>query len=171
MPNHNTNNKKKKSRRRTNREIGLGSAAIAQYDQEQALQEAYEAARAAEATRDKPAYLSEFPSFHDLTHNFKRAEQADAWGNDLLRRDPDDGRWKLVVTVENMHRTFLGNAHKLKEQRGGSLTFVQFKEYMKQRYAVDDELLDCFVDKKQDDNKNNDNTSKNNGDDNKNKAT
>lgn len=135
----------KKSRRRTSREIGLGSAAIAQYDREQDCQQAYQELRAQAAARPYNNF-SALPSFDELQRNFKISQKPDAWGNNILRLDESDGRWKFVIAVENLHPTFVGNMVQLQQERD-SLTFVEFKQYMKRKYAVDDELLDLFVDK------------------------
>ena len=133
----------KKSRRRTSREIGLGSAAIAQYDREQDCQQAYQELCAQAASRADNNF-STLPSFDDLQRNFKISQNPDAWGNKILRLDESDGRWKLVIPVENLYPTIVGNMVQLQQERD-SLTFVELKQYMKRKYAVDDDLLDLFV--------------------------
>ena len=136
----------KKGRRRPRKEIGLGSEAIARSDREEEFNAHYEAARASEAARQKPSYVSDFPSLDELKRNWKTTDHPDEWGNSLVTRD-ECGTWKLVIPVENMHPTFVGNAKRLQQERG-SVTFDQFKQYMKSKYAVTDEILDCFVDDK-----------------------
>lgn len=117
----------KKGRRRQRHEIGVqGSEAIRRYD------------RATEFA----ALSSNLPSLDELERHWKTCPP-DGYGNTLMN-NLDNGRWKIVIPVENMYATFVGVTRQL-QQKNPSLTFEQFKDYTKSKYYVDDDVLDCFI--------------------------
>ena len=130
----------KKSRRRPRNEIGLGSEAIRQYDEEQERRALYDSMKG-DFYNDENVP----PSFENFMKHWRIPQEGpDEFGNHLQARDVADGRWRFVLTESTACPTLNGISQRLYKENP-KLPYAEFKKYILQRYAISGKLVDLMV--------------------------